>query len=358
MVPPARQCREQIRVQSEQASRDSQALADPGYNREVGVLRPFIGMVLASTVVLAQNAARPSLDEQLMNLGQLLKSGHTREAEQLLRQLVPKPEQEPIQDPGIFNSAGMHDMLWAMLGQSYLGANQYADAERVTGERLRAAEVKGAAAAGHVPIFLFLMAEVYRLQGKHAAAFPLYTRLNQLWLNDQLPADFEKGTERGWVECLIVRGETATAEVVSRPAVDPDGSYVGPSFHEDTFNTHAVAMEEAGHKAEAAEFEAKIDAESRRTAPANQQDRDLLRARLMSARRQDAAAEAIYQKWAGYWKTSNVPGIIDPKESLQIRTVALSAYSHFLSVRGRSREAQAIQSQLTAAGCRFGICDW
>lgn len=322
------------------------------------MLRPFISMVLASAFVLAQNAAKPSLDEQLMSVGRLLKSGRTSEAERLLRQLIPKPEEEPIQVPGIFNSAGMHDILWAMVGESYLGANQYADAERVTGERLRAAQVKGAAAAGHVPIFLFLSAEVYRLQGKHAAAFPLYTRLNQLWFNDQLPADFQKGAERGLVECLIVRGETATAEMVSRPPVDPDGSYVGPSFHEDIFNTHAVAMEEAGHQAEAAQFEAKIDAESRRTAPVNQQDRDLLRARLMSARRQDAAAEAIYRKWAGYWKTVNVPGIVDPKESLQIRTEAWSAYSHFLSVRGRSREAQAIQSQLTAAGCRFGICDW
>ena len=93
--------------------------------------------------------------------------------------------------------------------------------------------------------------------------------------------------------------------MVSQPAVDPDGSYVGPSFHESTFNTHAVAMEEAGHKTAGAELATKIDAESRRTPAANQQDRDLLRARLMSARSQDAAAEAIYRKWTGYWKTIN-----------------------------------------------------
>jgi hypothetical protein len=158
------------------------------------------------------------------------------------------------------------------------------------------------------------------------------------------------------VECLIVRGDTATAELVSRPPVDSDGSAVGASFHEDIFNTYAVAMEEAGHKPAAAQFEAKIDAESRRPPSANQQDRDLFRARLMSARRQ-AAAEAIYQKWTGYWKTADLPAGMDPKESLQIRTAALAAYSHFLSVRGRSREAQAIQSQLTAMGCRFGMCN-
>jgi hypothetical protein len=119
---------------------------------------------------------------------------------------------------------------------------------------------------------------------------------------------------------------------------------------------HAVAMEEAGHKTEAAQFEAKTDAESRRPPAANQQDRDLLRARLLSARGLDAAAEAIYRKWTGYWKTSDVPGIVDAKESLQIRTVTLVGYSHFLSVHGRTREAQAVQSQLAAMGCRFGMC--
>jgi hypothetical protein len=65
----------------------------------------------------------------------------------------------------------------------------------------------------------------------------------------------------------------------------------------------------------------------------------------------------MYQKWIGYWNPPDVPGILDPKESLQIRTVALVGYSHFLSVHGRTREAQAVQSQLAAMGCRFGMCE-
>jgi hypothetical protein len=318
------------------------------------MLRAFLAVVLLAAKTLAQNSA--SQDEQLANVNKLLERGRTSEAERLLRQVNPRPEEEPVQDFGIFTQAGVHDMLWAMVGDSYLGANDYAGAERVTGERLRAAEAKGAAASGHVPIFLFLMAEVQRLQRKHAAAIPLYVRLYQLWLNNQLPADFQKRAELGYVECLIVRGDAATAELVARPPVNPDGSAVGPSFHEDIFNTYAVAMDEAGHKPEAAQLEAQIDGESRRPPSANQQDRDLLRARLMSARRQDAAAEAIYRKWTTYWKTASLPAGMDPKESLQIRTVALVAYGHFLSVHKRAREAQAVQSQLAAAGCRFGMC--
>ncbi|HXP84208.1 MAG TPA: hypothetical protein VN841_05785 [Bryobacteraceae bacterium] len=319
------------------------------------MLRLFLAVVLLSSAVLAQNAASPSLDERLSDVGRLLEARSTSEAERLIRQLLPKPEEEPSDGGGIFSTSGFHDVLWAMVGYSYLEAHDYAAAERVAGERLRAAEARGAAAAGHLPIYMSFLAELYRLQGKHAAAYPLYMRL--LALDDRLPADFQTRTELGFVECLILRGETATAEMASRPAVDPDGSYVGPSFHEAFFNTHAVAMEEAGHRPEAAEFEAKIDAESRRPPAANQQDRDLLRARLMSARKQNAAAEAIYRKWTAYWKTAGTPGIVDPKESLQIRTTALIAYGHFLSVHGRSREAQAIQAQLVAAGCRFGTCE-
>jgi tetratricopeptide (TPR) repeat protein len=319
--------------------------------------RAFIAILPLAAAVLAQNAARPTTDEQLANVNELLEQGRTSEAERMLRQVIPKPEEEPIQDFGIFTPAGFHDVLWAMAGYSYLGANDYADAERLVGERLRAAEARGAAAAKHVPIFLLVMAEVERLQGNHVAAFPRYVRLYRLWLDDQLPAEFQGRVDDGYVECLIVRGDAATAELVSKPAVNPDGSAVGPSFHEASFNRYAIAMEEAGHQAAAAQFEAKIDAESRRMPAANQQDRDLFRARLMSARKQDAAAEAIYQKWTAYWKTASMPAGIDPKESLQIRTVALVGYSHFLSVRRRTREAQTIQTQLTALGCRFGMCD-
>lgn len=318
--------------------------------------RAFVAIIVLAANVAAQNARRPSADEQLMDVGQLLQQGRTSDAERLLRQLIPRPEEESIGDPGIFTPAGVHDILWAMVGQSYLGANDYANAERVAGERLRAAELKGQAAAGHVPIFLLLSADVQRLQGKYDSAFPLYVRLYELWLGNRLPADFQKGSQEGYVECLLVRGDAATAVLVAKPPVDTDGSAVGASFHENIFNTYAVTMEEAGHKGEATQLETKIDAESRRPPSANQQDRDLLRARLMGARTQDTAAEALYQKWTAYWKTASLPAAMDPKESLQIRTVALVAYSHFLSVRRRSRDAQTVQAQLTALGCRFGAC--
>src|SRR5579862_130904 len=82
----------------------------------------------------------------------------------------------------------------------------------------------------------------------------------------------------------------------------------------------------------------------------NQQDRDLLRARLISGRKQDGA-EAIYRKWIAYWKTAGAPPNVDPRTALKIRTAAMAGYTHFLSVHGRSREALAMQAQLAAMDC-------
>ena len=320
------------------------------------MLRALMGIALFAAQASAQKAATPPLDEQLTSAGQLLKDGRTSEYERALRRLIPRPEEEPAQDSSIFSATGVHFILWAMAANSYLGANDYADAQRVASERIRALEAGGAAPDSYpLQMFLSLQAEAFRLQGDHASALPLYGRL--LSLNDQLSADFQLRTELGYVECLLVRGDTGTAELLSRPPADADGSVVGPSFHEGVFNAHAIVLDEAGQHAEATRLEAKIDAESRRTAAVNQQERDLLRARLASARKQDAAAEAIYRKWIGFWRSPTIPGIVDPKESLEIRAAALAGYSHFLSVRGRIREAQAIQSRLAALGCRFGMCE-
>jgi hypothetical protein len=114
-----------------------------------------------------------------------------------------------------------------MVAYSYLNAGDYAAAERVAGERLRAVEARGSAAEGHLPIVLMTMAETYRLQGKFGDAFPLYSRLYEMWLADRLPAEFLPRTQRAYIEGLIMRGETAIAAVGARPAVNPDGSDAG-----------------------------------------------------------------------------------------------------------------------------------
>src|SRR5579862_6385296 len=137
------------------------------------MVRLCLGMALTFAVAQAQNGAKASLEEELGNLNQLLERGRTAEAERLLRQWIPKPEDEPVQDSGVFSSTSLQDGLWALVGYSYLGANDYSNAERVAGERLHAVEVKGSAAAGHVAVFLTLLVEVDRLESKHAAAYPL-----------------------------------------------------------------------------------------------------------------------------------------------------------------------------------------
>jgi hypothetical protein len=68
------------------------------------MLRMFLVILMLSTAALAQNAAVPSPDERLRDVGQLLERGSTGEAERLLRQLVPKPEEEPSDGGGIFST--------------------------------------------------------------------------------------------------------------------------------------------------------------------------------------------------------------------------------------------------------------
>jgi hypothetical protein len=64
------------------------------------------------------------------------------------RSRIPSPpgdseaREEANQDSGIFTPADVHDILWAMVGYSCLGTNDYTDAERVTGERLRARRIR------------------------------------------------------------------------------------------------------------------------------------------------------------------------------------------------------------------------
>jgi len=61
----------------------------------------------------ASNAAAQNRtpNQQLGDVNPLLETGRTGEAERLLRQLVPKPEEEAVREPGMFSFADVHDLL-------------------------------------------------------------------------------------------------------------------------------------------------------------------------------------------------------------------------------------------------------
>jgi ATP/maltotriose-dependent transcriptional regulator MalT len=311
-------------------------------------------LIHGPTCARAQGEARRSLEERIKAA---LDSGQTREAERLLNRLLPNPEAEPTETSG-FLRISVYDLWWGTVGYSYLGANDYANAERLSVERLKIVESPADRGAAHLPPFLMLMADVYRLQGKYAAAAPLYQRMYRLWMDDKLPADFINNSQVALAEFLIATGHASEAVHLLLPARNPDGTDAGIAFHEQMYNAYAVALEQAGRRPEAEQLASAIDATSRRKPAANRQDRELFRARLLSARAANTEAEAIYRKWIAYWQSEAAAPSIDPKESLDIRTQALSGFTHFLSKRGRSREAQAAQVRLKAMGCALGLCGW
>jgi hypothetical protein len=284
-------------------------------------------------------------------LAELLDSGRITEAERIVKQTLPNPAMEPAQSG--FLRISVYDFAWALVGYSYLGANDYANAERLGKERLQV-EASADQKSEHLPTFLMLMADVYRLQSKHAAAAPLYQQMYRLWIDDKLSADFTNNTIVSLAECYIALGRQAEAVQILKPAKNPDGSDAGIAFHEQMYDAYAVALESAGRNTEAAQLEAVIDAKSRRPPAANQQDRELFRARLLSAEGSYPKADAIYQKWIKYWESTSAPPSIDANESLEIRTQALSEYTHFLSKRGRSDEAKAARARWKAMGCGLG----
>jgi len=323
------------------------------------VFRAFacVALILGPWCAVAQNSTESSSNEPLAALGELVDSGRISEAERIVKQTLPNSAMEPAQSG--FLRISVYDFAWALVGYSYLGANDYANAERLGKERLQV-EASADQKSEHLPTFLMLMADVYRLQSKHAAAAPLYQQMYRLWIDDKLPAEFIDNTLVALAECYIALGRQAEAVQILKPAKNPDGSDAGIAFHEEMYNAYAVALESAGRKAEATHLGAVIDAQSRRQPAANQQDRELFRARLLSAEGSYAKADAIYQKWIKYWESSSAPPSIDAKESLEIRTQALAEYTHFLSRRGRSGEAEAARAQWKAMGCGLGKgkCGW
>jgi tetratricopeptide (TPR) repeat protein len=308
-----------------------------------------VALILAPWSALAQDSI--SSDEPLAALGELVDSGRITEAERLVKQMLPNPALEPAQSG--FLRISLYDFAWALVGYSYLRANDYANAERLGKERLQV-EASVDEKSEHLPTFLMLMADVYRLQSKHAAAAPLYQRMYRLWIDQKLPAEFQNKTFLALAECYIALGRQDDAVQILKPAKNRDGSDAGIAFQEERYNAYAVALEWAGRKAEAVQLEAVIDAKSRRQPASNQQDRELFRARLLSAEGSYAKADAIYQKWIKYWESRSAPPSIDAKESLEIRTQALAEYTHFLSHRGRFGEAKAARARWKAMGCGLG----
>jgi len=286
---------------------------DPCRMRRATILSATALLTLGAALVRANAAAQTnaparSVENQLQPLHQLILDNRIADAERLVRNVLPVPEAEG-NGTGGFPNVSMYDLAWATIANRYLANDDYASAERVASERLRLARSAPSPEPHRIQLFTLLTANAFLTEGNYGKATPLYQELLRADAQNDLSADFQVKSNIGMPEALMAQGRAAEAERFLKPMVFAEGADPArpAAFHEDLFNTYAVALMEAGQSAAADRIVAEIGRESSRPPGFGQQDRDLLRARLLRARGSFAEAESIYRKWISYWDDRRPP---------------------------------------------------
>ncbi len=325
-------------------SRKLSRMSRPTILRALAVLALGTAVLQTNTAFAQTTSSVRSFEDQLGSFRQLILDNRLPEAERLVRRLLPTPEAEPTQTGGGLNVSA-YDLAWLMITSRYLSTNDYASAERVASERLKLAESAAPSDPKRIQLFTFLLANTFLTEGKYSMATPLYQRLLRLFARNALSADFQVKSYVGMAEALMALGRAAEAERLLKPNEQGADSTPPAAFHEELFNTYAVALMESGQTAAADRIVAQIGRESSRFPGLDQQDRDLLRARLLRARGSFNEAEAICREWIKYWDDHPpAPGRI-PRELAEPRLKPLAQYTHFLTLR-RSPEAEAARARL------------
>jgi tetratricopeptide (TPR) repeat protein len=309
------------------------------------VFHEYHQRVSIALVLLALSAAVFAHGQVEDQIGQLIRDNRIAEAERLVRKMLPTPEAEPKETGGGL-SISTYNAFWGIIASRYLSSNDYANAERVARERLKLAESEAPVNPYRTQLFTFVLANTFLTEGKYAMAEPLYQRLTSV----DPEADFQVKTFVGMAEVLMAQGRAAEAERFLKPIVFAEGADPArpAAFHEAIFNAYAVALKEAGQSAAADRIVAQIGRETSRSAAIDQQDRDLLRARLLRARGSFDDAEAIYREWMKRWEA-------DPAGSVEARLKPIEEYTHFLTLRHRATDAAAMRVRLRELEKKYNV---
>lgn len=305
------------------------------------------GAILQTNAAGQANVYAKPVEDQLGPLRQLILDNRLAEAERLVRSVLPTPEAEPKQTGGFLNVSA-YDLVWGIICNRYLAVNDYASAERVADERLKLAHSAAPTDPYRIQLFTFLLANTFLTEGNYAKATPLYQSLIGADAQNDLAADFQVKSNVGMAEALMSQGRAAEAERFLKPMVFAQGADPArpAAFHEELFNAYAVTLMEAGQSEAAGQIIAQIGRESTRPSGFDQQDRDLLRARLLRTRGSFAEAESIYREWIKHWSDRPPASGSIQRELAEPRLKPLQEYTHFLTLRGRSPEAQAARARL------------
>jgi len=280
----------------------------------------------------------------------LLRQGRPVEAERILDQVQLRANQSKFKLGR--STISTYAFTSTLLINTYLSLNAYSDAERVGKDRLTWAEQQYGATALQVGGFLSLLADVERLQGKYKDAEPLYLRAlsihRSLNMADCLVA---KAVYTGLGETYIALKRPGAAQELLGPAIDACREKFGEKGIErsDLLNVYSIALENDQKLEQAGAAASEADRVGTPDPRFQQEDRDLLRGRLLAAQGRIEDSVSYCRRWI---KIFEVP---DGPESDRRLMLPLGECERLLRSAGRTSEAAEVGARLKNIKTKYDV---
>ena len=252
--------------------------------RQLLLVGMFLGIAACCNLAAQDKASEDPQMKQLEAITTVLRQGRPAEAEHMLDQVQLRANQSTFQLGRSAISA--YAFSSTLLINAYLRLNDYSNAERVAKDRVTWAEQQYGATALQVGGFLNLLADIERQQSKYKEAEPHYVRAlsihRSLNLANCLVA---KAIYTGLAETYLALKRPGDAQELLRPAIDTCREKFGEKGmgRSDLLNAYAVALENDEKPEQAATAASEADCVGTPDPRFQQEDRDLLRGRLLKA---------------------------------------------------------------------------
>jgi tetratricopeptide (TPR) repeat protein len=280
----------------------------------------------------------------------LLRQVRPVEAERILDQVQLRSNQSKFKLGD--STIGTYAFSSTLLISTYLRLNDYSDAERVATDRVTWAEKQYGATALQVGGFLSLLADIERLQSKYKDAEPLYLRAlsihRSLNLADCLVA---RGIYTGLGEAYLGLKRPGDAQQLLRPAIDACREKFGEKGigRSDLLNVYAVALENDQKSEEAGTAASEADRVGTPDPRFQQEDRDLLRGRLLAAQGRIDDSVSYCRKWIKVFEAPDGP------ESDRRLMLPLGECERLLRSAGRTSDAEEVGARLNEIRAKYDV---
>jgi tetratricopeptide (TPR) repeat protein len=280
----------------------------------------------------------------------LLRQGRPGEAERLLDQVQLRANQSNFKLGR--STISTYAFSSTLLINTYLSLNDYSDAERVAKDRVTWAEQQYGTTAFQVGGFLTLLADIERLQGKYKDAEPLYVRALSIHRSlNMANCLVAKAVYTGLGETYIALKRPGDAQELLRPAIDACRKEFGEKGmgRSDLLNVYSIALENSQKLEQAGTAASEADRVGTPDPRFQQEDRDLLRGRLLAVQGRVEDSISYCRKWI---KIFEVP---DGRESNRRLMLPLGECERLLRSAGRTSEAVEVGARLKDIKIRYDV---